>query len=637
MTTATLKTTRTARRRLLGNLVPRERLTPSQWAEKFRVLAADVESNFPGPYSFDKTPYWRAVIDATVRPGVEEIVCLKGHQSGWSETCRNLAGFWIDLQPGPVLVLMPDEKAAEQFRAERIEPLMTETPAVARHVSRRKRDATKYRIRFTSGCSVYFAWAGSKSGTKSRPIRRLICEEPDEYPPFSSTGGDPLSKAEKRLTTYRATGRSTLLLGGTPTTKTGNVWKRWEKCAARYHFWVPCPQCGGYQTLAWGNGKGGPGVKWPPLPELTRAKRAEAIKNGGLAYYQCEHCPRQIQDHEKPAMLLAGKWATEDQTVTRDGRVDGPEPDARRLGFKISSLYSPFATFGELAAGFLEAKGDPNALADWINQNLAEPWEEQRAKLDTSLFERKANGAPPAMVVPRWCRWLIATADTQGTNDQDGWFWYVIRAWGCEYRSQLVDFGVCHSRAELVERCLERAIPVEGNAAAACPTRLYPDSGGPRWNEVYQMAQADPRVIPTKGSPNPRTLMVEERPQKAHQVVLWFIDTGQSKDHLHRLINDPDGSRWMVHRDVNADYCTQMCAETKVFDPKTGDEVWVDQSNKNNHLWDCEALQAAAAWRLGSGRPEPQDEAADQPADHAAGGGVATRGESFATGYQGRY
>ncbi|MFZ9256057.1 MAG: terminase gpA endonuclease subunit, partial [Burkholderiaceae bacterium] len=49
------------------------------------------------------------------------------------------------------------------------------------------------------------------------------------------------------------------------------------------------------------------------------------------------------------------------------------------------------------------------------------------------------------MLVPQWARALVATADTQGNDEKDGYFWYVIRAWGHEYQSQLIDFGVCSS------------------------------------------------------------------------------------------------------------------------------------------------------------------------------------------------
>lgn len=573
-------------------------------------MLSEEESSEPGPYSFDRTPYWRFVLDLVCDPAVEEIVCIKGAQIGWSELCRNAFGYWVDLDPGPTMILMPDQKSAEDFKVERIDPLVKHTPAVRRHVTSRAWDDTKHRIRFDT-MTAYFVWAGSKSGTKSRPIRRLICEEPDEYPPFSSTGGDPLSKAEKRLTTYRDKGRAKVLLGGTPTTRTGNIFKRWDMCPVRYHQWVPCPHCNAYQLLLWKQ------VKWPAAePGEDRAKHAERVKSVGLAYYECEHCHGRVDDHHKPRMLRRGLWASEDQAVTTDGRVVGPAKVARRVGVKAPGLYSPWVLFGQLASEWIEAQGDPNALADFVNQRLAEPFEEQRAKTEPTYIAEKAAGAPPPGVVPGWARALVATADTQGNTEQDGYFWYAVRAWGHDYRSQLVDFGVASSKQELIDRTLGRSFPIEGGGGRhAAPVGLWVDSGGPRWSEVYQMAQADPRVHPVKGSASRRTWMVDERPQRRHGVVLWEVDTEQAKDLLHRLVHDPDRGRWLPHHAVNADYCAQMCAESKVWNPALRREEWVEVVKKNNHLWDCEAYQAAVAWRLGCGTPEPR--AAD-PASAAA-------------------
>ena len=629
--TGTLATTEAAARRAMQALVPRRRWTPSQWAENCRVLG-EQEAKRTGRYTFDKTPYWREVIDAAARPGVEEVVCIKGHQVGWSETCRNLFGFWVDLEPGPILVLMPDENASDAFRAERIEPLIRNTPAVGQHVSGRKRDTTKHRIRFDT-CSAFFTWSGSGSGTKSRPIRRLICEEPDDYVEFSGRGGDPLAKAEKRLTTYRDTGHSTVLIGGTPTSKLGPIWKRWEGCAkhARYHYWVPCPHCRGYQMLVWGNGGDGPGVKWPKLADMDRAQQAEAVKVGGLAHYECRYCKGAIHDDHKPAMLLAGKWASEEQRVAFDGTIDRPAAEARRVGFKLSTLYSPWKTFSDLAGDFLLVMSDPQGLADFVNQELAETFEEKAAKIEPSAIRDRAAISPPPMVVPRWCRWLIATADTQGNDERSGYFWYTIRAWGCEYRSQLVDFGVCHSKAELVQRCLERSIPIDGGGAVV-PSRLFIDSGGNRTLEVYQLAQTDERITPTKGRSRPSPLMVEESPRKAYGIVLWLIDPWQAKDLLYRLINDPDPTRYLVNSAVNADYCSQMAAEVKEIDPKTGKPDWVAISEEN-HAWDCEAIQAAAAARMGAWEVEPPPE----PTGESDDPGQQQQPAGWATGHRGRY
>lgn len=592
-----LKTTATARRKFFDALHPRERWTPSEWAERCRVLSPE-ESSEPGPYSFDRTPYWRFLLDKIVAAGVEEVVCLKGAQIGWSDLCRNYVGYCVDLDPGPAMFLLPDQKSAEDFREERIEPLIQNTEAVKRHVSSRAWDSTKHRIKFDT-MSLFFVWAGSKTGTKSRPIRYLVCEEPDEFPAFSSTGGDPLAKAEKRLTTFRDKGRARSLIGGTPTTRMGNVWKRWELCPVRYHYWVPCPHCNGYQLLLWKQ------VKWPELAEETdRAKRAERVEREGLASYECEHCKGAIRDHHKPRMLRRGMWASEDQAVTADGRVVGPEPKGKRIGFKVSGLYSPWVTFGLLAKEWIEAQGDPNALCDFVNQRLAEPFEEQRAKTEPAFIQEKAAGEP--LVVPKWARAVISTADTQGADERSGYFWYTIRAWGYGYRSKLLDFGVCTTKQELKQRCLDRPLQVEEGRGQVTPSMLLVDSGGPRWNEVYQLAQSDPRIHPTKGAKDRRTWMVEERPQRQHGVVLWMIDTEQSKDLLHSLIHDQDRGKWVPHAAVNADYCQQLCSETKIFDPTLNREIWTNPGGRPNHLWDCEHQQCAAAWRLGCGAPEPE-------------------------------
>jgi phage terminase large subunit GpA-like protein len=327
-------------------------------------------------------------------------------------------------------------------------------------------------------------------------------------------------------------------------------------------------------------------------------------------------------------------WASEDQAVTHDGRIVGPLRKAKRIGFLLPSIYSPWVTFSKLAAEWIMAEDDLEELADFINQRLAEPFEEQRAKLTPSVIEAKIAGAPEPLVVPGWAKALIATADTQGTNDQDGHFYYVVRAWDYGFRSQLVDYGVVSSRAELVQRCLERQFPIgKGeHAPRVCPTVLLVDSGGPRWAEVYELAQSDPRIHPTKGASRPLTWMMEEKPQKTHRVVLWRIDTDQSKDKLNQLITASDVGLWQVNSAVNQDYCRQMCSEAKIWDRSEKRERWIEVVKKYNHFWDCEHQQVAAAWRLGFGAAPPPEEKTEEPPLPDK-----TAAESYATRYKGRW
>lgn len=570
-------------------------ILPSEWAQKHRRLPGHVTAE-PGPWRNERTPYLVGIMDAICEPGVEEVVVPKAAQVGFSEALRNILGYWIDHDPGPCLVVMPDKKSAGELVDERFKPLIEFTPAIARHLTSRLWDVKKSAIKLDT-MSIYLGSSYSSQALKSRPIRYLLLEEPDEYPQFSGSGGDPISKAKKRITTYSAKGRARVIIGGTPTTRLGNIWRAWELCDVKRYLWVPCPHCGKYQRLLWTN------VKWPDLKadEPERARRAARIENDSLAYYECEHCHGQIIESHKAAMINRGVWANEDQAVTPDGRrVGPPERRAKRIGMQLPATYSPWVTWSQLAAEFIAAQGDPQALMDFVNQRLAEPFEEQRAKTAPEFIERKAKGGADPLIVPDWADLLIATADTQGVDERSGFFWYTVRAWAGEYRSQLIDYGIAATQDELVERTINRTFESESGEAKS-PKVLVVDSGGPRWNEIYQFSLSDKRIHPAKGAAASRTWMVTPREQKKHKVVLWEIDTEQSKDLLHRLIHSPDLSQWLPHNQVGSDYCRQLCAETKIYNPREGREEWVETIQNMNHLWDCEAMQCAAAWRLNCG------------------------------------
>jgi phage terminase large subunit GpA-like protein len=559
-----------------------DKLKPSEWAETNRILPGHVTAE-PGPWRGARAPYLAGITDAISEPGVEQIVVIKAAQVGFSESLRNLLGFFIDHDPGPCLIVMPDQKSAEDLIEERVKPLLEYTPAVKRHVSVRAWDVKKTSIRLDT-MSIYMGWSGSSQSLASRPIRYLFIDEPDNYQSITSGGADPISQAMKRVTTYLAKGRARVIIGGTPKTRLHNISNLWEACSDQRHYYCPCPHCGHFQPLAWKS------VKYAPaIDGETRKAHASRILDTGAAWFDCQNqnCGGRITDEQKLNMLARGLWVGSDQVVTPDGRLAGPDRKrSRRIGFHLPATYSPWVKFAQLASEWIEAQGNTPALCDFVNQRLGEPFEEQRAKVEPSMIAEKAKGAPEPMNVPAWARLLIATADTQGNNEKDGYFWYVIRAWGYDYRSQLIDYGVCHSKEELTQRCLSRPIPAEGRGNVV-PQMLVIDSGGPRWSEIYQLAQSDPRIHPSKGAAKGRQWMVDEKPQKKHAVVLWLIDTDQSKDLLHRLINDPDRSKWLPHNQINDDYCRQMCAESKIYNPTDRREEWVEIVKNNNHILDC--------------------------------------------------
>lgn len=538
----------------------------------------------PGPWRNERTPYLAGLMDATAEPGVEQVVFLKAVQVGFSEATRNLLGYWIDHDPGPCLMVMPSQQAAEEIIEERVRPLLSETPTLRPYVGAARGDNKKQAIRLQT-MSLFMGWAGSPQALASRPIRYVLFDEVDKYPPFSGREADPISLGLKRLTTYGHRARA--IIGSTPTTRTGNVWRSWERCTDRRHFYVPCPKCEAPQRLLWAN------VKWPERAGgEERVDQAERIEAGELVEYECGHCSARWTDAEKNAAVRRGEW-----------RSEVPGASNRRVGFHLNSIYSPWVSLSRLAGEFIRAQGDPPALMDFANSRLAEPFEEQSSVVKDDMILAKAGHAGPRGVVPDWAQLLLATADVQ-----KGHLWYVIRAWGHGYRSQLVSFGMAATFDELGRIVFERGCVGPGGAVVY-PQALGIDDGYlPA--EVHQFAQRDPgRIKPMQGGAQLKAPPIKYRNIKEYGLVAYTVNPNYWKDVLHGLITNEDDTLWLPYAEVGEDYAKQMAGEHKIHDPKAGQWVWEKRtSGIDNHAWDCEYNQCVLAQEMGVASLPSEDE-----------------------------
>ncbi len=573
---------------------PPPKLTPSEWVERYRILPAGVSST-PGPMSLDMTPYVRGILDAAADPTIEEIVWVKPTQIGGSETGRNLIAYWIDADPGPALLVMPDEKSAKECIEERIRPMLESSPRLRRHLSERAWDNKLSAIRLDT-MSLYIAWAGSPQSLASRPCRYVDFDECDKFPPFAGREADPISLGTERTATFGH--RRKIIKTSTPTTREGPIWKAWEACGDRRYYHVPCPHCGEFQRLIWQQ------VKWPKLNEKDKVKLADQIEHTRLAWYECEKCKGRIDDRHKRKMVSKGKWISETGTASK------------RVGFHLNAIYSPWRSFAAIAAEFIRADGDPGATMNFRNSWLAEPFENLITKNRPSLVREKAEKSPAPGIVGKDAVALFATADTQKDH-----FVYKIRWWAYGHRSGLVANGVAWSFDELQQLCLETGYQQEGGGNLWTPSHLFIDSGGSnadskRTDEVYAFAMRDPgRIIPTKGASHQqaRPIVASRQP---NGVVLQLIDTGYFKDILAALMNDHE-DKWLPHSLVDDDYCQQMASEHKIIDRKTGRMMWVKVSQgAANHDWDSEVLQCVAYYAanlnamgvVAAAKAEPQRE-----------------------------
>jgi phage terminase large subunit GpA-like protein len=94
-----------------------------------------------------------------------------------------LLAYVIDAEPGPVLIVQPNEQDAKTFSAERVGPMLRDVPCLQGKVHEAKsRDAgnTILQKRFAGG-SVALTGAVSPRGLRRRSVRYLLLDEIDGY------------------------------------------------------------------------------------------------------------------------------------------------------------------------------------------------------------------------------------------------------------------------------------------------------------------------------------------------------------------------------------------------------------------------------------------------------------------------
>lgn len=574
----------------LRQLKPPDDLTVSEWAERYRVL--DIKSSsMPGQWRNSVTPYLVGIMDAFSDVDIEEIVFVKPTQVGGTEAMQNMLGYIIAQDPAPTMIVYPTDELGETTSVNRLQPMFRESPQLCERFH--PRESTKTELQF-DGMYVSIAGANSPSGLASKPIKYLLLDEVDKYPFAGKREADAVSLAEERTKTFR--GRK-IYKTSTPTLRTGHIWKMKESCDVEKHFFCPCPNCGAYIELKFSN------LRWPG--KETGMNCGERAKQ---AVYVCQECGGIITDAHKAAMLQKGQW--------RDVRISSPSPHS--VAFWMSTLYSPFTSFSEIAGEFLKCKNDPDKLHNFANSWLAEPWEDTKLKTSAeTVLERQTD--LPQFTVPDWTVFL-----TGGVDVQENCLYWSIRAWGENMTSQNIAHGQALCGAE-VEQVMN--LPYKTVDGTEYVVELALVDSGDQTDDVYDFCLRNIEwAVPCKGTGNMlnhyKISTVNKENSRANGMRLVLLDGGKYKDMIAARMRKPNGNgSWMVHAECDLEYCEQVTAEHKIsVRDKSGRESqrWVPKtSHADNHYLDTEVYAACAADLLGVRtlflRAQSQEDAAEQP------------------------
>ena len=111
-------------------LKPPEKLTVSEWADKYRILDAQTSAE-PGKWNTSRTEYLKGIMNAFTDVEVEKIVFVKPTQVGGTECLNNMIGYVIAQDPSPTMIVYPTEKLAEFTSKKRVQPMVALSPVLA--------------------------------------------------------------------------------------------------------------------------------------------------------------------------------------------------------------------------------------------------------------------------------------------------------------------------------------------------------------------------------------------------------------------------------------------------------------------------------------------------------------------------
>lgn len=582
--------------------IPRDHLEPeplftvSQWADSHRILTKWTSAE-PGPWRTDRTPFAREPMDAFSDPDVEHITLRAGTQMLKTEFELNCIGYCIDIEPAPLMVVVPRDEDAKDWAAERVRPMIESCPALMAHMTGKEDDLAGKNYKLDR-MRIRFSGSNSHADLSGRPCRYVLFDETDKYPPFGGQHTDPFKLGVERTTTFW---NRKIVDVSSPTLASGYITQNYE-AGDRRRFWVPCPLCNAYQPLVF-RPEEGPGRGWLRYPD---GATADDIIRDRLAWYECGYCHGRIEELKKGDMVAAGVWCPEGVTVTDSGALKGRVKHTLHRSYHISALYAPWSmrSWSRIAAEWVEST-TPSARMNFINNILAEPWVE-KVHVTKEYHLQKRCGIYALGEVPEPARVLTAGVDKQLDH-----YWYVIRAWGIGQQSWLIRNGRVETETEL----LKALIHTQYQQVNGGPLRVQlacVDSGY-KSEEVYLLSRKHPDVLrPIKawdhlpGAPLRASLLDKTASGKSIPggLTLWHLDTNYYKDKVNRLIHTLPGepAEWHLPKesDVSEDYILHMTSEHKIIvrNKKTGKSIesWEKVSeHRANHSWDCEVYAAAAA------------------------------------------
>jgi phage terminase large subunit GpA-like protein len=565
----------------LSMLLPPARESVAEYARSHRYLS-NQGGGYVGRWTDDLAPYLVEPMETLTSLEYLTTAIVGPGQSGKTEIAQNWLLKSVATDPADMLWYMQTDQGLEAFVKGRINPMIDAHREMAERLGRRPVDDSLHFKGFQGMRLELLSASPNNLINKSAP--RIVADEIDAYP---QSLGDVKALLDVRRQTF---GRQSMLLalshpdqarGVNPDRDwTAGIMALYADSDRRAWYW-PCPHCG-----AWSS----------PVPIAPRYMAIQYPEKGTLDEIEEQArlvCPVNgclIEDHHRKAMNRVGRWIGTGQEIAQDGTVTGERIRSKTAGFWIVGAMSLFVMggIGGLARARAKAEREKDVSGDdeTLRQVMVKAWgiPYARAKglgsIDANTLAERADPDLKLGAVPEGARFLTAVADCQAS-----FFEYLVRGWGIDGESWVVDHGrieadpaTCPEDWDtLLQTVFLKAYPLTDGSGRCMRIRgAGYDSGGlpgvtqqayaawTRWRRgkharLYgKIAGRDAwSVVPMKGHPGvwaprlslsyPDTVRAANKRAGGGTVPLAMFNPNNFKDDLAGQLQRADDGAWCVH------------------------------------------------------------------------------------------
>jgi phage terminase large subunit GpA-like protein len=553
-----------------------------EWARKNLYLPNSYA--IQGPFHVERSLYLKKPLEMLQSADVRRVTLYKAVQTGGSLVSEVWVSWLIENYPGPTMWNFQTDEDAKEAAEQRINPLFERCPAVSNKIPPNRFQRMKTAIYFyhmwllMQGCGL--------SNIQSKSVQNLINDEIWLWPPGNH------GQAVKRVTAFSKVSKILdISQGGEKNDEMDNSYQN-GSCE---EWGFKCPKCSNLQPYKWEQ------VKWDKNDETCPNGIWDFNKLRLTIRYQCQWCEYSFTDtpQERRAMNDSGEYI-----------VMNPNHDPAHYSCRWNALASDAISWFTLVSEWINSNrmlklGSVSQLKEFIQKRLAEPWDEEKFQIHETIdIKTSSYSMAETDAATKWGDFRFFTIDVQARE-----FWGVIRDWKKTGESRLVWAGTIATEGEI--EMLQQKYSVN-------PWDIFKDSGFDT-TRVY-LACLKHGWVPLKG--DDREKFFHSRPGRKPVAKVFSepikIDTGigtvkqgdrrgfiklflwsnpSVKDVLQRLMSG-QGASWEIPADIFPEYHKHLSAEVKkeVKDRTTGrlKYIWV-RIRKDNHLFDCEAMQIVAA------------------------------------------